>query len=89
MQIYPENRLNRRNSTYGCLYSSLGELYGGSDSPLGDMMGDLINAEVQILGDYGTVLKSWELKAGDSIKITLSEKTALQISEGTCVLTAD
>ena len=82
--------------TYGGMYSSFGDFYGGIDSALGglmgsvgDMMGELINAEVQIIGDYGTVLKSWELKAGDSIKITLSEKTALQISEGTCVLTAD
>lgn len=82
--------------TYGGMYSSFGDFYGGIDSALGglmgsvgDMMGELINAEVKIIGDYGTVLKSWELKAGDSIKITLSEKTALQISEGTCVLAAD
>ena len=82
--------------TYGGLYSSLGDLYGGSDSPLGGLMGslggmmsDIINTEVEIIGDYGTVLKSYELKAGESVQITLFENTALKISEGTCVLTAE
>lgn len=96
MQIYTENRLNRRNDTYGGLYSSLGDLYGGVDSALGGLMGslggmmsDIINTEVEIIGDYGTVLKSYELKAGESVQITLSENTALKISEGTCVLSAE
>jgi len=82
--------------TYGGLYSSLGDLYGGSDSPLGGligslggMMSDIINTEVEIIGDYGTVLKSYELKAGESVQLTLSENTALKISEGTCVLSAE
>ena len=81
---------------YSDLYASLGNLYGGSDSAfgglfgsLGGMMSDLINTEVRIIGDYGTVLKSFELKAGDSVKLTLEKNTALQISEGTCTLTAD
>ena len=80
--------------TYGGLYSSLGDLYGGADSALGGligslggMMSDIINAEVKIIGDYGTVLKSFELKAGESARITLEKNTAVQISEGTCVLT--
>ena len=82
--------------TYGELYSSLGDTYSSIDSALGGlmgslggMMGDVINAEVEILGDYGTVLKSFEMKAGDSVRITLDEGTALQISDGTCVLVAD
>ncbi|MBQ3701446.1 MAG: hypothetical protein II885_01675 [Oscillospiraceae bacterium] len=82
--------------TYGGLYSSLGDLYGGMDSALGGLMGslggmmsDIINTEVQIIGDYGTVLKSYELKAGESVQLTLSENTALKISEGTCILTAE
>ena len=82
--------------TYGDLYSSLGDLYGGSDSPLGGligslggMMSDIVNTKIEIIGNYGTVLKSYELKAGESVQLTLSENTALQISEGTCVLTAE
>ena len=79
--------------TYGDAYSSLGGLFGGDwgdlMGSLGGMMGDLINAEVEILGDYGTVLKSFELGVGDSARITLSAGTALQISDGTCVLIAD
>ena len=83
-------------NTYGDLYSSLGDAYSSFDSALGGlmgslggMMGDVINAEVEILGNYGTVLKSFEMKAGDSVRLTLEEGTALQISDGTCVLTAD
>ena len=82
--------------TFGDMYSSLGDAYSAFDSALGGlmgslggMMGDVINAEVEIIGDYGTVLKSFELKAGDAVRITLSEGTALQISDGTCVLIAD
>ncbi len=82
--------------TYGDLYSSLGDVYGSLDSSLGGLMGSLggmmsnvINAEVKILGDYGTVLKSYELKTGDSVRVTLSADTALQVSDGTCVLIPD
>ena len=82
--------------SYGDIYSTLGNLYGGSDSAfgglfdsLGGAMSNLINAEVKIIGDYGAVLKSFELKAGDSVRLTLEKNTALQISEGTCILTAD
>ena len=82
--------------TYGDLYSSLGDAYSSFDSALGGlmgslggMMGDVINAEVEILGNYGTVLKSFEMKAGDSVRLTLEDGTALQISDGTCVLIAD
>ena len=79
--------------TYGDAYASLGGFFGGDlggmMNSLGGMMGDLINAQVSILGDYGTVLKSFELRVGDSSRITLEEGTALQISDGTCVLVAD
>ena len=54
-----------------------------------DYVSDIINAEVKIIGDYGTVLKSFELKAGQSARINLEKNTALKVSEGTCVLTAD
>ena len=72
-------------ATLMSLFTAFGGLFGS----LGGMMSDLINTEVRIIGDYGTVLKSFELKAGDSVKLTLEKNTALQISEGTCTLTAD
>ena len=82
--------------TYGSMYSALGEAYSAFDSELGGLMGSLggmmsgvINAEIESIGDYGSVLKSFELKAGDSVRITLNENTALQITDGTCVLIAD
>ena len=88
--------LSTSGDTYGDMYSALGEAYdslGGEWSglfgSLGGMMSEVINTQVEILGDYGTVLKSFELKAGDSVRITLKENTALQISDGTCVLIVD
>ena len=68
---------------------TFGDTYGDAYSSLGGMMGDLINAEVEILGDYGTVIKSFELGVGDTARVTLTEGTALQISDGVCVLIAD
>ncbi len=79
--------------TYGDVYSTLGGLLGddlgGMMGSLGGMMSDIINAQVTILGDYGSVLKSFELGVGDSVRITLYEETALQITDGTCQLIAD
>ena len=88
--------IQTEGDTYGDMYSSLGDAYSMFDDSLGSLMGSLGGmmssisyAEVAILGDYGTVLKSFEMKAGDSVRISLTENTALQISEGTCVLIAD
>ena len=88
--------LSTSGDTYGNMYSALDEAYSalgdewsGLFGSLGGMMSEMINTEVEIIGDYGTVLKSFELKAGDSVRITLNENTALQISDGTCVLIAD
>ena len=62
---------------------------GGLMGSLGGMMSVVSYAEVEILGDYGTVLKSFEMKTGDTVRVSLTENTALQITEGTCVLIAD
>ncbi len=88
--------LSTSGDTYSDMYSALDDAYsalddewGGLFGSLGGLMSDMIDTQVEILGDYGTVLKSFELKAGDSVRITLNENTALQISDGTCVLIAD
>jgi hypothetical protein len=52
------------------------------------MMEDVVDMTVEIVGDYGDVLKRYDMKAGDSLDITLKEKTALKISDGSCTLTA-
>ena len=79
--------------TYGDAYSSLGGLFGdelgGLMVSLGGMMSDMINAEAEIIGNYGTVLKSFELKSGDSVRITLDEGTALQLSDGAFILISE
>ncbi len=85
----------------GDAYGSLGSAYDALDSEssgswsslfssLGNMMGEYSEMKAEILGDYGDVVRSYSMKSGDSIEIRLEEKTALQISEGTCTIeTAD
>lgn len=79
----------------GGAYSSLGDAYSkldGNDSwgslfgSLGGMMEDVAPAIVEIVGDYGKVIKSYELKTGETMTITLEEDTALKVSDGSCVL---
>ena len=76
-------------------YSSLGDAYsklGGDDSlgslfgSLGGMMADLSPTTVEIVGDYGKILKSFVLKTGETANITLEEGTAIKVSDGSCVL---
>ena len=78
---------------YGSLGSAFDALdgdggYGALFGALGGMMEDVIDLTVEILGDYGDVLKRYDMKAGDSLKITLQAKTALKITDGSCTLTA-
>ena len=80
------------------VYSSLGSAYDSLDTSssentwsnlfgaLGGMMEQLSELEVEILGDYGDVLKKVTLKKDASADLTLSEGTALQISEGSAKL---
>lgn len=48
-------------------------------------MGDM-NMTLEIIGDYGDVLKTTTLKTGESLDITLEDGTALNIKDGTCML---
>ena len=90
---YKVTCITTEGESLGSLYSSVGDIYSniGDDNGLGSLMGSLggmmetvAPLTIEILGDYGTVLKSYEMKKGDEIKITLKEQTALQISDGTC-----
>ena len=78
-------------------YGSLGSAFDALDGDggysslfgaLGGMMEDVIDMTVEIVGDYGDVLKRYDMKAGDSLKITLKANTALKITDGSCTLTA-
>ena len=92
---YTVKCLKSDGDAYGDLYSGLGDAYAGLDSnlgglmgALGGMMGEIVTTSVEIIGDYGTVLKTYELKTGDSVTVKLEEGTALQISDGSVLLTA-
>lgn len=78
-------------------YGSLGSAFDALDGDggysslfgaLGGMMEDVIDMTVEIVGDYGDVLKRYDMKAGDSLKIILKANTALKITDGSCTLTA-
>jgi predicted small secreted protein len=78
-------------------YGSLGSAFDALDGDggysslfgaLGGMMEGVIDMTVEIVGDYGDVLKRYDMKAGDSLKITLKANTALKITDGSCTLTA-
>lgn len=83
----------------GDAYSSLGSAIDSLDSEnsgagglmdaLGGLMEDVALTTVEILGDYGDVLKSFEMKSGESTTITLDENTAIQVTGGTVVLEAE
>ena len=79
----------------GDAYSSLGNAIDSLDDEnsgagslmdaLGGMMEDVALTTVEILGDYGDVLKSFEMKSGETATITLEENTAIQVTGGTIV----
>ena len=83
----------------GDAYSSLGNAIdeldeedsgtGGLMSALGGMMGDVAPTVVEVLGDYGSVLKSFELKSGESTSVTLEENTAHEVTGGVITLSAE
>lgn len=78
-------------SSLGSMFESLGgeeaSGYGNLIGSLGGLMGSVMPTTVKVIGDYGTVLKSYELKTDQSMQITLAEKTAIEVSDGTCTLT--
>ena len=88
--------LSTDGESLGSMYSSLGSAYDSMDSSgtswsslfgaLGGMMEEISELEIEILGDYGDVLKRMTLKKDASADITLNEGTALQISDGTARL---
>ena len=61
------------------------DLYGS----LGSMVGDYLDMSVKILGDYGDVLREYNMKNGDSFSLSLEEDTALEISNGSCTIKAE
>lgn len=82
------------NDAYGSLGSAFDALDGGKEfsslfGMLGGMAEDYVDMTVEIIGDYGDVLRTYSMKTGDSMSITLREETALQITDGSCTITAE
>ena len=84
--------LETTGETLSDMYSSLGNALDSLDEEdsgtgdlmnmLGGIMEEAGRTKVQVLGDYGSVLKSFELKKGESATITLEEHTAIEVSDG-------
>ena len=82
------------NDTYGSLGSAFDAIEGGNEfgslfGMLGGMAEDYVDMTVEIIGDYGDVLKTYSMKTGDTMSITLKEETALQITDGSCTIVAE
>lgn len=78
---------------YGALGSMLDAVdgkqgYGSMFGAFGSMFETYMDMTVEIVGDYGEVLKSFTMKAGDSATVALSVGTALRIADGSCVIAA-
>ena len=65
--------------------SSYGQLF----SAFGGLMEEAIGVTVEIIGDYGDVLKTYTMQKDDTFTIKLKAKTALKISDGTCTLVSE
>ena len=63
-------------SSYSDIYSSLGSAFASLDE----------GVTIEVVGDYGIVIKSVQLKKGESVFLTLEGKVALNITEGSCRL---
>ena len=63
-------------TSYTDIYASLGSMFASLDE----------GVKIEVIGDYGTVIKSVQLKKGESASLILEGKVALKISDGTCRL---
>ena len=82
------------NDAYGSLGDAFDALEGGNEfgslfGMLGGMAENYVDMTVEIIGDYGDVLKTYSMKNGDTMSITLKEETALQITDGSCTIVAE
>ena len=82
------------NDAYGSLGNAFdalggGEEYGSLFGMLGGMMENYVDMTVEIIGDYGDVLKRYSMKSGDAMSLVLKEDTALKISDGSCTIAAE
>ena len=82
------------NDAYGSLGSAFDALEGGNEfgslfGMLGGMAENYVDMTVEIIGDYGDILRTYSMKTGDTMSITLKAETALQIMDGSCTITAE
>ena len=63
-------------TSYTDIYSSLGSMFASLDE----------GVKVEVIGDYGSILKSVQIKKGETVSLTLDGKVALKISDGSCRL---
>ena len=68
--------VSNNGTSYSDLYSSLGSAFSALDD----------GVKIEIVGDYGSVLRTIQLKKGQSASLKLEGKVALRISDGECKL---
>ena len=80
--------LGNAYSSLGSAFAALGDDdgYSAAMQSLGGMFGALYGMKVEVVGGYGEVQKTVELKKNETVNLTLTMGTALKISEGKCIL---
>ena len=83
--------LSRTFESLGTLYDGLDSSSGTSYSDLFSSLGSLYSAidegvKIEIVGDYGSIIKSIQLKNGECATLILEGKVALKITGGSCEL---
>ena len=78
---------------YGALGDAMdaldgGQGYGSVFGAFGSVFETVADMTVEIVGDYGDVLKTWTMKTGDAMTIELEGRTALRITDGSCTIAA-
>ncbi len=84
---------DQMGTAYGALGNAMDALggsgYGNLFNAFGGLMAEELTMTVAILGSYGDVVASRELKTGERVKLTLKKGTALKIADGSCILARD
>ena len=90
--------VSSEDEAFGDIYSALGNMASLDDEvagltglfgAFGGIVDNLASMDVEIVGDFGAVLKSYEVKVGDTVTVSLTEGTALKTSNGTCEIVSE
>lgn len=86
-----DDELSKSFNSLGSFYDGLDKSSGTNYSELFSTLGSLYSSigsgmSLEIIGDYGSVIKSIHLKKGETAILQLEGKVAVKVSDGSCTL---